>query len=138
MARRQTRRQKRLAEIYEEIAATIDRKARRLPAADRKLLEKLGIEFDFRMAPAPPPKEEPADITSRGSIEELWCSVKHFLHTEGHLEESIANAAKVGNTAAVNTFGRLLAQTRAMRQTIVRLSLENELAGCERCKGDLQ
>lgn len=136
MAKR-TRTQTRLQGIGRKIQAGIEAAYKRLPAEDRKFVERHNILFDLSLVPAPKAEEKPKDVTSRGAIEELWCSVKHLLHTEGHLEESIANAARVGNEKALAALGLLLDRTRQERQTVVRLALENELARCDRCRDDL-
>ena len=134
---KRTRTQTRLQEIGQKIQAGIEAAYKRLPAEDRRLVERHKILFDLSLVPAPKPEEKPKDVTSRGAIEELWCSVKHLLHTEGHLEESIANAARVGNEKALAALGLLLDRARQQRQTVVRLALENELAVCDRCRDDL-
>ena len=81
-------------------------------------------------------------ITSRGAIEEGWCSIKHALHVEGHLEEMIANAAR-DHPEDVLDLGRKLAEAQRMRRELVLKycgacpSSAPTNPGCPRCQEDL-
>jgi len=59
-------------------------------------------------------------VTSRGDSEEHWYAVKHALHTEGHLEEMISQAAAAGNRYQLINLVKILDVTRMQRQRLVQ------------------
>ncbi len=83
------------------------------------------------------------EVSSRGVNEEAWCSVKHTLHLEGHLEENIANAVR-HNPKDVVFYAKKLDEARNMRQELVKkvLGVEDSQketsGGCPRCSADLR
>jgi hypothetical protein len=87
------------------------------------------------------------EVTSRGHIEELHCLLKHLLHAEGHAEETIANYARKGDEAAVQTMAKILDSIRRIRQTVFSslyglgektYQAVHATSGCARCQADLQ
>jgi|GEM_PF-6221149 len=67
------------------------------------------------------------------SVESSWCSVKHLLTTEGHLEEMIENAARAG--IPCDDLAEQLTFCRSAREEILRVGTDGE---CLRCKDDLR
>lgn len=83
------------------------------------------------------------EVSSRGVNEEAWCSVKHALHLEGHLEENIANAVRHSPQDVV-FYAKKLDETRNLRQELVKKVLgvedsgKEKSGGCPRCSADLR
>lgn len=69
------------------------------------------------------------EVTSRGSSEEHWYSVKHALHTEGHLEEMISQAASRGDYKELSHLAKVLDDTRNQRQRLVQEAFLFEAGG---------
>lgn len=70
-----------------------------------------------------------------------WCSIKHVLLLEGHLEELIANAARQRDIGVIQKLGRELNHTMQKRRSlitcVVRSAGKKSAQGCIRCAGDL-
>lgn len=83
------------------------------------------------------------EVSSRGIREESWCTTKHLLHAEGHLEEEIANASRHA-PELLKELAETLNTIRELRQKSVKRVLgvrenENVPAGdCPRCSADLE
>jgi hypothetical protein len=84
-----------------------------------------------------------AGMTSRSAIEEFHCLTKHLLHSEGHLEEMMANAARSGHDHLVHELAAMLDRVRRERQLVQKMALDLErngvefTGGCTRCQADM-
>lgn len=137
---------KRTQEVAERAKPVLDRAIKRLPKADREFMEAQGIGWavTFESLPKPSKKKQQREVTSRGGVEEFWCAVKHGLHQEEHLAESIANVAALGDSALLAEVGQCLTASRRLRRRIARLMqsgrvpLGENADGCgARCRDDL-
>lgn len=84
------------------------------------------------------------EISSRGIKAEHWCTCKHLLHAEGHIEESMANAVR-HEPQFITELSEDLDSVRALRQKAVNrvLGVSNGAPvvnsdACPRCSADLE
>jgi len=75
---------------------------------------------------------------AKSSLDQYWCTIKHLLTAEGHLEEIIANAARAGNRAMLKKASDGLEFVTGRRRHFISLVLgaKDNPGGCNRCKND--
>lgn len=79
-------------------------------------------------------------------LQDYWCAIKHLLITEGHIEEMLANAARLQNLIEVRRLGQSLSKTKMRRirliQTVVtqgdpQMQDQGSSDRCDRCISDI-
>ena len=128
--------QKKVVAISQKAQVIFDEAVKRLPKEDLELMASNKIDFNLNFFKRP---EEPTlGIISRGAREEFSCAQKHAGLCEGHLEESVANMAAMGNQEMILKVAQILRRQREVRKMVEDLiweMIEKKIItpGCGRC-----